>query len=373
MEAAIVKLRRWNERLNGLPRKGLLIALTLAACWIFVLIVPYCWPFLLGLLFSLLLRPLTNLLEKGRGRFHLPRALAAAIGMLLLFGIVGVLTVVLAGRLGREVVGLARSVPDFITWLTGTVVPWLQQLYAQYADILPPSALSVVNNALSALGDAAMKWAGNLSAAVTSGAVSTATSIPGALLSIVLTVMGTYYFTADRERIMGFLKRTFPASLHERAGLIRDNLFRSLFGQLKSQILVSLIITAFLVLAFGIYGVNYGLLVGLIIGVADALPVVGAGLFLIPWCLIAFVMGDVKLGIFVGLVYVGTIVIRQISEPRIVGKALGLYPLATMAAMYAGYVLLGFIGLLAGPVLLNLLRVVLEADALVRKKNALPE
>ena len=93
----------------------------------------------------------------------------------------------------------------------------------------------------------------------------------------------------------------------------------------------------------------------------DALPVLGAGLFLIPWCLFTAVLGNYTTAAFLAAVYVGTILIRQISEPRIVGANLGLYPLATMVAMFAGFQLMGFLGLLAGPILLNLLKVVLEA------------
>ena len=96
--------------------------------------------------------------------------------------------------------------------------------------------------------------------------------------------------------------------------------------------------------------------------VVDALPVLGAGLFLIPWSIAAFVAGNAGTGVLAACLYVGTVVIRQVLEPRIVGHNLGLYPLATMAAMYAGYRLLGFLGLLAGPVLLNVIVVVLEAD-----------
>ena len=85
-------------------------------------------------------------------------------------------------------------------------------------------------------------------------------------------------------------------------------------------------------------------------------------MFLIPWTVVSFVAGDVRTGALLACIYVGTIVIRQIFEPRIVGKNLGLYPLATMIAMYAGYQALGVLGLLGGPVMLNILKVVLEAD-----------
>lgn len=68
------------------------------------------------------------------------------------------------------------------------------------------------------------------------------------------------------------------------------------------------------------------------------------------------------------VLYVATIMVRQITEPRIVGKNLGLYPLATMMSMFAGLQLLGFWGMLIGPVLLNVCKVVLDVD---RERRAL--
>ena len=181
-------------------------------------------------------------------------------------------------------------------------------------------------------------------------------SLPSALLGVVLTVMGTYYFSADRERIRGFFRRTLPVSWRQRYGFVRKNLLTALFGQVKSQLTVSLIVTAALTLAFVIYGIPYGLAAGVLIGVADALPV-------IAWSLLSFIGGSTGMGVFMACAYVGVIVIRQIAEPRIVGRQLGLYPLLTMMAMYAGYRLTGFLGLLLGPVLLQVMKAVLEADA----------
>ena len=222
-----------------------------------------------------------------------------------------------------------------------------------YALQAPPMVLF----SLSAVG-----WAASLSAALTSGAFSTAASIPHALLSTVLLVMGTYYMTADRARIAAFFHRTFPGGLMKRGKLVSARLWKAVLLQVRSQLMVSLAVTLFLMIALAAFRVRYGLLIGLGIGVADALPVLGAGLFLIPWSIAAFVAGDAGLGVLAACLYVGTVVIRQVLEPRIVGHNLGLYPLATMAAMYAGYRLLGFLGLLAGPVLLNVIVVVLEAD-----------
>ena len=343
--------------MNNLPRKAFAVMLTLAAVWLALRLWRALWPLALGLAFAALLEPFVRLCGK---RFRIGRAGASAIGAALLFGVFGVAAALLAGRLVQELTALLRAVPDFAAWLARTLVPKLDELTQRLADVLPEGVGTLLDDALASLGQSVGKAAGTLSAAITSGAVSTATGIPGALLGVVVTVMSTYYCTADRERIRAFLRSQLPFEALKGARRMRLELSRAVFGQVKSQLIVSAIITGFLVCAFAVYQVDYGLVLGFLIGVADALPVVGAGLFLIPWCVYAFVFGQTGLGVFLLILYVGTVVIRQICEPRIVGRNLGLYPLATMLAMFAGYRLLGFAGLIGGPILLNLLGVVLR-------------
>jgi sporulation integral membrane protein YtvI len=181
---------------------------------------------------------------------------------------------------------------------------------------------------------------------------------------VVLTIMGTYYLSSDRERIFAFFHRTFPAEMVRKSVLLKRDIFKALFGQIRAQLLVSLMITVVVMLGLVLQQEPYWLLIGFLIGLADALPVLGAGLFLIPWSIVGFVMGNTTTGIGMALLYLAVVVVRQIAEPRIVGKNLGLYPLATMMAMFAGLQITGnVLGLLLGPVLLNLLKVVLRADS----------
>ena len=366
MNAFLERLEQWNKRMNGLPRKGMLVAVTLLLAGLMIIVAPLCWPFLLAMLFSMALEPPLRFCLKHMRRLRVPRGLLTLLGMAILFGILGVSMFALARQLLQEIISLAYATPSFVRWISTTAVPYVQGLYQQYSDVLPSTVMTVINNAFSSLGESLIKLAGTVSASITGGAVRFTAGIPGMLLSIVLTIMGTYYMTADHERILAYFRRIFPSDVQRHGNMLKRNLFRSLFGQVKSQLTVSLIIITFLVLAFVIFGIRYGLLMGLVIGVCDALPVIGAGLFLIPWSAFAFIMGDIATGAFLLAVYVGTIVIRQISEPRIVGANLGLYPLATMVAIFAGYRLFGFLGLLGGPILLNLLKVVLEADDIAR-------
>ena len=129
-------------------------------------------------------------------------------------------------------------------------------------------------------------------------------------------------------------------------------------GNLGRSFLITLFLTVFLLIFRGWSGVAAALLIGL----ADALPVVGAGLFLIPWSLLSFWTGDTATGVLTACLYGGSVLIRQVLEPRIVGQHLGLHPLAAMMSMFAGYRLTGILGLIAGPIVLNVAKVVLTVD-----------
>lgn len=332
------------------------------------MLLPYVWPFAAAFVFSNLLKPFVRMASKGFLRRISPpkaRAASTAIGMLLLFGLAGALASVAAIRLWKELSGFVRSLPQLMEWLNDQAVPSVLALYRRYSALLPNELYAVAENALSSLGQSALKGAASLSGWITSGAWSTAASIPQLLFSLIVTLMSTYYFTADSERIAAFFKRNLPSELQRRGKLIRIRLIHALLGQLRGQALVSLVVMFFLILALGISGVRYGSIIGILIGAADALPLFGAGFFLIPWSLLSFLSGQNGLGLLLLCLYAGAVIIRQVLEPRIVGRQLGLYPLATMLAMYAGYRLLGLAGLLAGPVMLNLSKAVLDADRVV--------
>jgi len=291
---------------------------------------------------------------------HLGRRTATLLGMLLLFGVAGTLAGLLLGRLSQEFLAMVRTLPQLVVWITGTALPNLRALYDRYLALMPSYVPELLSNAIASLAQRAVGWAASLSGWLTTGAWSTALGIPHVLLALVLVAMGTYYLTADRERIIRFWGRLLPAGLRRQGQRIKEDVLRSIYGQLRSQLLLSLLIMVFLVLLFWVFRVPYGLVAGLGIGLMDALPVLGAGLFLVPWSLLSFIGGNTGTGILMAAAYLGTVIIRQVLEPRIVGRNLGLYPLVTMMAMYAGFRLFGVLGLIGGPVMMGVLRAVLK-------------
>ena len=88
----------------------------------------------------------------------------------------------------------------------------------------------------------------------------------------------------------------------------------------------------------------------LLIAVADALPVIGPGIVLVPWAITCCVSGNYFQGLGLLALFGIVALVRTIIEPKIIGKQFELHPLTTITAMYAGAQLWGIWGFLLAPV-----------------------
>lgn len=352
----------FNEKLNGLPRKGMLVAFVLLATYLLVITFPLFMPFFIAGVIAFAMEPLVKMLRRLLGKVRMGKAIATILAMVLVYGIVGFITFSLVKRIFVEVAAFAKNIPSLTSYVSIKADELIALLNTNYADILPDNFPNIINNLLAEITKGLTSLAGTLSKYIATGAFSTVISLPEAILSVVLTIMGSFYLSYDKERIFAFFRRSFPNKLVSGAISIKNNIFTSVFGQIKSQLIVSALITITVIIGLTLMQRDYSLVLGLLIGIADALPVIGAGLFLITWAIIAFITGDTVIGVGMLVLYLVVILVRQISEPRIVGHNLGLYPLATMMSLFAGFKLMGFLGMLVGPIILNVLKVVLAAD-----------
>ena len=176
MNQLLEKINKWNERMNGLPRIAFLIAVTLFCTWVFVIIMPYTWPFMLAFLLSRLLVPPVRFVMNHMKRVKVPRGLITLVLMLLLFGTLGTAVFVLISRIVREMIQLLQNMPSFVNWLSDTALPYIRNLYQSYSNILPASAMTYVDETIATVSKNAIELAGSVSASVTGGAFRTAAS-----------------------------------------------------------------------------------------------------------------------------------------------------------------------------------------------------
>ena len=125
----------------------------------------------------------------------------------------------------------------------------------------------------------------------------------------------------------------------------------SLGSWLKAQLKLSCI--TFTVATTGLFllRISHAPLWGALIALVDAFPVLGTGAVLVPWSLVSFLQGDHFLAFGLLGLYAAAAVMRAILEPRLVGKQLGIDPLATLLALYVGFRLFGLPGMILSPML----------------------
>lgn len=118
---------------------------------------------------------------------------------------------------------------------------------------------------------------------------------------------------------------------------------------LKAQVIIIFLVSAVCCGGFYLMGSPYYLIFGILLGLFDAVPLIGTGTFLYPSAVIFLVKG--KPGIAIGCVLLDilTSVLREALEPRLLGKKLGVSPIAVLASVYLGVLLFGTWGVLLGP------------------------
>lgn len=132
------------------------------------------------------------------------------------------------------------------------------------------------------------------------------------------------------------------------------------FAYLKAQGIIIFIVSAVCACGLLIIGNPYAILLGITIGIVDAFPIFGSGTILVPWAVVELIQKDFFHGAVLITLYVVTLLLREIMEPRLVGKEIGLKPLYVLMSVYVGIKLFGVGGIFLGPVGLTILKTVAE-------------
>jgi sporulation integral membrane protein YtvI len=196
---------------------------------------------------------------------------------------------------------------------------------------------------LSSLSKWVLDWAGNLLAFV-----------PNLLMFLLTTLLSSYFFAIEDAKITALLHRHLPEQWRRKGSSLWKRLKVSLKGYCKAQLYLS---GVSLLLSFaGLLILGKSPLLSIPIAFIDALPVFGAGAVLIPWGIVSLLQGSSFAGWGLLVLYGLISVTRTVLEPRFLGRQIGLHPLLTLLALYAGFRLFGFWGMLLLPVGVMLLK-----------------
>lgn len=182
---------------------------------------------------------------------------------------------------------------------------------------------------------------------VTGYSVQFAGRLFGLVFEVIVTVMATFFMIQDYEMLREkMMKSEWGVHICKLVTTCKE----TLKVYVKAQGLIMLLDGLLCTVAFFIIGQPYFLVLGPMVAVLDALPILGAGIFLIPYAVYLFVINEVGRGVVILFAYLGCVVIRQMTEPKMIGNKIGMRPIYTLLSMYVGFQLFGVMGFLLGPV-----------------------
>lgn len=363
MNSIFEKLADLNRRWNDLPRRAAIIAVT-SICLIFVCITfKFIGPLIGALVFSWIIKPIALPVEKVFTKIKIPKKIAALIAVILVFGLLSALLFLLASVLKNELSDLFNSLPGFIretsAYLRLQVNKLMGVFEAEGNEEIVATIYEMLMTGLNKLTEIVTGLAGTLM----SFTWSAFTSIPDVIIVVLFTIMESYYIVADRDDIARFFNKWAPSGFGGAFDQVKKVMILGVRAQIVTALAQMVVAAVVLMIGFAVMDINYAVVLAMLIAGLDALPVIGAGLIMFPMMAYYAVIGDYMMMLGAIVLYFLVQVIKRVMEPKILGKQMRLNQLATMISMYAGYKLLGFIGIVVGPLLLMLFTVVLNITA----------
>ena len=318
---------------------------------------PLLLPFLVAYAVSSLVRPAAN---RFASRTHLPRGLCATVLLLLVFGLGGwgiwAGSVRLIAELGNFVERLLAD--GGILDAMDALMLWAEEIGTRFGF------LSGGKENTQALYDAVMQMVGNILASIAARlpelAASLFSAMPSVLFFLVVSVVACFYFCTDGARITHCLSAFLPQKWRQKMPRIGDAMRDILRKYIKAYGILLAMTFALLLVGFWTLRVEYAFLLAFLIALADLLPVIGVGTILIPWGIVMLLQKNFYVGFGLLILYLILSLVRQVAEPKVLGKSLGLHPLLTLFATYVGFSLFGIVGMILAPVAALLVRRVLH-------------
>lgn len=312
-------------------------------------------PFALAFLLAALTRPVARFLSRKTGWSLRVCAVLSTAFFLLLFG---VLLYLLFLRLFTEVQRLLDFLVEDSAKEDGSIARILR-IFREWGERMPLfSRLRELDFIKELVGDPSAyfekqlhEMLGRLANKLTGALAALLGRLPGVLFFLVVTLIASFYFALDYEKVCHVLERFLPRSVQAHVPAWKQRFTRAFKCCVKAYFLLFLLTFAELFCGFLLLRISYPFLLALIISLLDVLPVLGVGTALLPWAIFALLTGSTGRGIGLLVLYAVMSIIRQVAEPHLVGKSIGLHPIVMLIAFYVGLSLFGMAGLLIGPML----------------------
>jgi len=319
----------------------IVIAISILILWLISLSLPI----LLAYFTALLLEPIIVRMCK---RFRKKRKMVVSIFFLCFLSISVLVCALILFISWKQFSSFMIHIPDYLNQLSALWIQ-LQSKLSNYTYHLPVELVSQIQFMIAKALASIEKFALSLTNINVWAALFT--YIPSRLFDIFVYWIVLYMLLLELPAINRKLFLSVPFHYQQKIIFIGQRVKLALFGFLKAQIFVGVGIFALSAATFYLLKTPFPILLSLLLVILDIIPFLDSFIILIPWAIYQAVTGEYLFAIALLLLTIGLFLVRRMIEPKIIGDKIGLSSLTTFIAMFVGFKVFGFLGILIGPLL----------------------
>lgn len=324
---------------------GYYLAMALIILAVFKFLLSYFLPFIFaGIIAFAVQKPALKLCQK----IAFKKGTLSAIMAAVLYLAAASLIVFLFYRLMISARGLLEELPSIF----GPISDLIEKLKGNFSSVFSGVSPELSEQIGMIISEFIEGLRHSLTSFLSAFATGFASKTPSFLFAGLVSLVASCYIAKDFDGLAKFFKSIIGNRKYENILKIKTILSNSILKLLKGYLILTAITFFELTVGFLIIGVSHTFLLAFLIAFIDLLPVFGTGTVLIPWGLISVIMGNSFTGFSILFLYLFITVARNFLEPKIIGSQIGINPLFTLIAMFAGLKLFGFLGLIIFPIIL---------------------
>ncbi len=322
-----------------------LAILIILICYLFEILIP----FFFGILVAYLLDPLVDYLEKN----NIKRGIATTIILFLFFLIILILFFLIIPILSIQLKNFLIEFPTVINTLNKKINFIIEHL--QKKAFLESNS-DILNNILPNFSNLITSFLRNI--------VSSSLAVFNVITIILVAPVVSWYFLKDWDDIIINLNSLLSSKQKKIVIKYAKEINLIFSAYFRGQILVSLFLTLFYFSAFYIIGLNYSLFVGIFAGFFSFIPLIGIVVSFFITALLAYLQFlDALTILYILLIFfVAQLLESNLLTPKLVGKKLGLHPLAVLFSIFVFGALFGIVGIIFATPLMAIIVFILKSN-----------
>lgn len=318
----------------------------------------YFTPFIIAAVIASLINPIVDFLDN---KLPLHRGFSVII-VLILVVVIFVTMIIIGGAQGYlELNKLLRNLPDYRS--IDSQIKWISEQNLELENFMENWEISeAVKEAINSNLQLLYNGVRDALVSVINSILDFLTKLPSMFMILFIAFIATFFISRDRDSIKEFLINIFPEEVQPKIANVFTQLNRSAVGYIRAMIILITISGIIAGTGVKLMGNQYALIVGAAAAILDLIPIIGPALLFYPWILMSIIFGNFSQAFSLFLLHLFLAGVRSASEGKIMGKNLGLHPLATMTALFSGYRILGAIGFVVGPTFLVIIKAIVDSD-----------